>query len=48
MSRLLSAWRDKFRKGHPWMRIVEPKFGKFLEKLERKDMTLEVKNKSLL
>ena len=42
MSRLLSAWRDKFRKGHPWMRIIEPKFGKFLEKLETKDMSLEV------
>ena len=42
MSRLLSAYRDKFRKGHPWMRIIEPKFGKFLEKLERKDMSLEV------
>ena len=42
LSRLLSAWRDKFRKGHPWMRIIEPKFGKFLEKLERKDMSLEV------
>lgn len=42
MSRLLSAWRDKFRKGHPWMRIIEPKFGKFLEKLETKDMSLEL------
>lgn len=42
MSRLLSAYRDKFRKGHPWMRIVEPKFGKFLQKLETKDMSLEV------
>jgi len=42
LSRLLSAWRDKFRKGHPWMRIIEPKFGKFLEKLERKDMSLEM------
>jgi len=42
MSRLLSAYRDKFRKGHPWMRIIEPKFGKFLEKLERKDMSLEL------
>lgn len=42
LSRLLSAWRDKFRKGHPWMKIIEPKFGKFLQQLERKDMELEL------
>ena len=41
LSRLLSAWRDKFRKGHPWMKIIEPKFGEVLEKLERKNMTNE-------
>ena len=42
MGRLLSAWREKFHKGHPWMKIIEPKFGKFLKKLETKDMSLEV------
>ena len=42
-SRLLSAYRDKFRKGHPWMKIVEPKFGFVLKKFEKKNMEVEVK-----
>ena len=41
-SRLLSAYRDKFRKGHPWMKIVEPKFGFVLKKFEKKNMDVEV------
>lgn len=41
-SRLLSAYRDKFRKGHPWMKIVEPKFGFVLKKFEKKNMEVEM------
>ena len=41
LARLLSAWHDKFRKGHPWMKFIEQKYGEILRVLERRDMTLE-------
>ena len=39
LARLLSAWHDKFRKGHPWMKFIEKRYGDILSKLERRDMT---------
>lgn len=30
MARLLSAWHDKFRKGHPWMKYIEKRYGPIL------------------
>ena len=41
LARLLSAWHDKFRKGHPWLKFIESKYGDILKILERRDMTLE-------
>jgi len=41
MARLLSAWHDKFRKGHPWMKYIEKRYGPILRMLERRDMALE-------
>ena len=41
LARLLSAWHDKFRKGHPWMKYIEKMYGNILKKLEKRDMTLE-------
>lgn len=40
-ARLYSAWKDKFRNGHPWAAVIKKKFGKFIEKLEKKDMSNE-------
>ena len=41
LARLHSAWKDKFRKNHPWMRVIEKLFGAFLKQLEVHDMALE-------
>ena len=42
LARLYSAYRDKFRKGHPWfVKVIQKEFGEYLEILERKDMTDE-------
>ena len=41
LSRLYSAWHDKFRKGHPWLKPITKNYGKFLNKLERQDMKSE-------
>ena len=40
-ARLYSAWKDKFRNGHPWAAVIRKKFGKFIEKLEKRDMANE-------
>ena len=40
-SRLISAWRDKFRNKHPWFIYVEKNYGPVLRRLERRDMTGE-------
>lgn len=42
LSRLYSAWKDKFRSGHPWMKPIRKMFGAFLNDLETKDMTDEL------
>ena len=26
MARLYSAWKDKFRKGQPWLKVIEKQF----------------------
>lgn len=41
LSRLYSAWHDKFRKGHPWMKPIKKNYGDFLDRLERKNMKTE-------
>ena len=41
LTRLHSAWRDKFRKNHPWMNFINKMFGPFLQALETHDMTFE-------
>jgi len=42
LARLYSAWRDKFRKEHPWMVYIQRKpYSKYLDILERRDMTNE-------
>ena len=41
LARLYSAWRDKFRKGHPWMKPIGKMYGAYLTSFETKDMTLE-------
>lgn len=41
LARLYSAWHDKFRKGHPWLKPIKKNYGQFLDKLERKNMKAE-------
>ena len=40
-ARLYSAWKDKFRNGHPWYVYIKKKFGDYLNVLEQKNMTAE-------
>ena len=39
LARIYSAWRDKFRNNHPWMGYIRPRYGQYLDLLERKNMT---------
>jgi len=39
LARLYSAWKDKFRNGHPWYKFLNNKFGVFFGQLEQKDMS---------
>ena len=41
LARLHSAWRDKFRKGHPCFVHIKKKFGDYLDLFETKNMTDE-------
>jgi len=41
LARLYSAWRDKFRNGHPWMYFIRHRYAKYLDLLEQKNMTSE-------
>lgn len=41
LARLYSAWKDKFRKNHPWMKVIEKLFGTFLKDLESHNMAVE-------
>ena len=41
LARLYSAWHDKFRKGHPWMKPIGKLYGAILQNFETKDMSLE-------
>lgn len=40
-ARLYSAYKDKFRNGHPWFKFIDKKFGKYLNMFEKKNMTEE-------
>lgn len=40
-ARLHSAWKDKFRNGHPWFVYIKKKFGDYLDLFETKNMTGE-------
>lgn len=42
LARLYSAWKDKFRKGHLWLKNIEKYFGEYLKDFETQDMTDEV------
>ncbi|CBY18568.1 unnamed protein product [Oikopleura dioica] len=39
MARLYSAWKDKFRKGQPWLKVIEHQFKYYLLRLEQNDMS---------
>jgi len=41
LARIYSAWRDKFRNNHKWMTYIRPRYGKYLELLEQKNMAHE-------
>lgn len=38
-ARLYSAWKDKFRKGQQWLKVIENQFKPFLVRLEHEDMS---------
>lgn len=40
-ARLHSAYKDKFRNKHPWMKYISGKFGKYLDAMETEDMENE-------
>ena len=40
-ARLYSAWKDKFRNGHPWFAYIKNRFGDYLDLFEQKNMTNE-------
>ena len=37
-ARLHSAYKDKFRNKHPWMKYIRGKFGAYLDAMETEDM----------
>lgn len=41
LARLYSAWHDKCRKDHPWLKYIKRFYGKYLDVLEQKNMTEE-------
>ena len=42
LARLYSAWKDKFRKGHLWLKNIEKAIGEYLRDFETQDMTNEI------
>lgn len=42
LARLYSAWKDKFRKGHLWLKNIEKAIGEYLKDFETQDMTNEI------
>ena len=41
-ARLYSAWKDKFRKGHLWLKNIEKSWGEYLRDFETQNMEKEV------
>ena len=41
-ARLYSAWKDKFRKGHLWLKHIEKSWGEYLRDFETQNMEKEV------